>query len=198
MYSIVLYLSGEHRVYNSTAPCQTREQGNDMQNTYGLFMALVSSYDCSLQLLRIGIKQTTQNHEMLDTAQRLGLGCCQQSCALHCRASPTPQSESTSFPVYNFGSCDHIVSSKMFKADKIRHRCLICSDMFRLFSKVSDIRAWLISPPCMRTFSRSNGLASKEPMAPGELKSDRFPKNETVQHKKQKAVESCGTRYGTT
>lgn len=147
---------------------------------------------------KLELSKTTQNHEMLDTAQRLGLGCCQQSCALHCRASPTPQSRSTSFPVYNFGSCDHLVSSKMFKADKIRHRCLICSDMFRLFSKVSDIRAWLISPPCMRTFSRSNGLASKEPMAPGELKSDRFPKNETVQHKKQKAVETCGTRYGTT
>lgn len=132
---------------------------------------------------------------MLDTAQRLGLGCCQQSCALHCRASPTPQSRSTSFPVYNFGSCDHLVSSKMFKADKIRHRCLVCSDMFRLFSKVSDIRAWLISPPCMRTFSRSNGLASKEPMAPGELKSERFPKNETVQRFPTQKAKSCGNLW---
>lgn len=56
--------------------------------------------------------------------------------------------------------------------------------------QVSDVRAWLRSPPCMRTFSKSNGFASKEPTAPGPLPQFQGKRNEgnASQHEQGKRL----------
>lgn len=93
-----------------------------------------------------------------------GLGCCEQSCPLYCGTCTTPEPSDTRFAVHGFCRFDHLEAKQSFTGVQGGRSWI---NFRSLLGQASDVRAWLRSPPCMRTFSKSNGFANKEPTAPG-------------------------------